>query len=229
MTPTCEFRQPHSLSRPRPTGWRAALGGFALCGALLVPAMAWTAAVPHPDFAAGDPISAAQMNENFAALVDQLSAVQLQAHGAIAISESSGAFQTQSDIAVAVPNAYVELDTTGGIVRLELTSAAGPYGARLWLGGTGGGNDPWLFGYVYFERSSDGESWEVIASPDFGGVPSASGSTAVPPGAFTAYDTPSAGTWFYRVTVSDYGGAGPNSTLHVDYVRLVAREVGVAP
>jgi hypothetical protein len=195
--------------------------------ALLVPALAWTASVPNPDFQPGDPISASQINANFAALVDQLSAVEQQSHGAIVISDSSGVFETQSDTSVLIPNNQVQLDTVGGLVRLELAPAPG-FNSRLWLIGAGGGADPYLFAYVTFERSGNGQQWEIVSDVDFGGVPSAVGSTALPPGAFTAYDSPPAGTWFYRVVVARKSNAG-ELTVHVDNVRLVAREIGAAP
>ena len=46
--------------------------GLALGGAVLAPAMGWTAVVPRPSFLAEAPVSAAQIDESFAALVEQL-------------------------------------------------------------------------------------------------------------------------------------------------------------
>lgn len=195
---------------------------------LLVPVLAHTASVPNPDFQPGGVISASAINENFAALADQLTTVEHQAHGAIVMSDAVTLFETGSDTAVPIPENQLQIETTGGAVRLELSNGAGVNG-RLYLIGGGGGPDPWLFAYLTFERSADAQSWETIGGLDFGGVPAVAGSTGLPPSAFASYDTPPAGTWFYRVSIHDYSGAGPDSMIRVQNVRLVAREIGAAP
>jgi hypothetical protein len=55
------------------------------------------------------------------------------------------------------------------------------------------------------------------------------GSTAIPPGGFVLYDEPAAGERFYRASVRVYAGAGPSTVVHIDNVRLIAREIGAAP
>jgi hypothetical protein len=194
---------------------------------LMVPVLAWTASVPNPEFTAGEVISSSRINENFAALVEQLGAVEAQAHGGIVFSEGSGTFETESDTPVPLTNNQVVLETHGGAVRLELAGVPGT-SSRLYVIGSGGGVDPWLFAYIGFERSSDGEAWEPIGTVDFGGIPNAAGSTALPPSAFAMFDTPVPGSWSYRVVVRDYENAG-TSMVRVQNVRLVAREIGAAP
>jgi hypothetical protein len=60
-------------------------------------------------------------------------------------------------------------------------------------------------------------------------VPGPVGSTAIPPGGFVLYDEPAAGERFYRASVRVYAGAGPSTVVHIDNVRLIAREIGAAP
>jgi hypothetical protein len=199
----------------------------AITTALLVPILAHTASVPNPDFQPGGVISASAINENFAALAEQLTAVEQQTHGQIVMSESVELFETDSDTGVPIPENQLQIATTGGVVRIELASAPGS-GGRLYVIGSGGGPDPWLFAYVTFDRSADAQTWEAVGGGDFGGVPATAGSTALPASAFAAYDTPPAGTWFYRATIHDYSGAGTNSLVRVQNVRLVAREIGAA-
>lgn len=206
--------------------WRTVLPvAFA---AAVLPALAWSASVPHAAFEAGQVISAAEINANFAALVDQVGALESQASGRIVMSQGSGIFSTGSDTSVVIPNNQVQIETHGGVVRVEL-GAVPSLDARMWLSGNGEGADPWLFAYVVFERSADALQWEAVAFNDFGGVPGSVGSTAVPPGGFVLYDEPAAGEWFYRASVRVYAGAGPSTTVHIDNVRLIAREIGAAP
>ncbi|MBI4954635.1 MAG: hypothetical protein HY908_21600 [Myxococcales bacterium] len=182
------------------------------------------ASVPHT-FTAGETLTAADLNANFVALDGRID-------GPLVMSESSGPFATQSDTPVPLPNSTVTLDTNGGLVRLELapdaTAGAQGTGGRVWVVGAGGGADPWLVGYVAFERSQDGVTWNEVKTLVFGGAPSAVGSTLLPPGAFTHYDSPPPGTWSYRVQVYRKSNAG-DLTVNVDNVRLVARELGATP
>jgi hypothetical protein len=195
---------------------------------LLVPVLARTASVPNPDFEAGAVISAAAINENFAALAEQLTAVEQQTHGQIVFSDPVEMFETDSDSGVPIPDNQLQIETAGGAVRVEL--AASGTNSRLYvIGSAAGGPDPWLFAYVTFDRSADAKDWEAVGGVDFGGVPNIAGSTALPPSAFAIYDTPPAGTWFYRATIHDYSGAGPESRVRVQNVRLAAREIGSAP
>jgi hypothetical protein len=184
--------------------------------------------VPHT-FSSGQLLSAADMNDNFdslskqiATIATQVAVVQERSDGPIAFSDSSGTFETQSKTLVPIPNCAVSLDTHGGVVRLELTPAG--ENSRLFLI-SGSTASSWLFAYVNFERSVNGVDWVSIGDLDFGGVPSSSGSTAVPPGAFSLYDAPGEGTWTYRVTIRNTTDTG-DSTVNVNNVRLAAREIG---
>ncbi len=208
----------------------AARRGMILCTLLL----ATTVSAVPTTWSADDVLTADDLNGNFEAVDDRIDAAEarleaLEAGNPIAMSGGSGIFTTSSATPVAVPNNQVQLETKGGLVRLELAAAASVPASRLWLIGAAGGADPWLFAYIQFERASSASGpWAPLTTVDFGGVPSAVGSTAVPPGAFANYDDPPAGTWFYRVTSRINPNAG-SVTLHVDNVRLVAREVGPAP
>lgn len=206
--------------------WRMVLP--AVLAAAVLPALAWSASVPHPGFQAGDVISASEINANFSALVEQVGALESQAAGPIVMSQGSGIFSTGSDTNEVIPNNQVQIETRGGVVRVEL-GAVPTLDARMWLSGNGEGADPWLFAYVVFERSVDALQWEAVAFNDFGGVPGPVGSTAIPPGGFVLYDEPAAGEWFYRASVRVYSGAGPSTVVHIDNVRLIAREIGAAP
>lgn len=168
-----------------------------------------------PTFTSGQTLTAADLN-----------ALASHVDGPVALSPSSGYFTTQSDTPVPLPNNAVTLATEGGMVRLELAPDGDPTASsRLWVIGAGGGADPWMIGNITFQRSSDGTVWADLKTEPFGGVPSTVGSTMVPPGAFTFLDTPTAGAWQYRVLVSRKSNAG-DLTIHVDNVRLIARELG---
>jgi hypothetical protein len=202
------------------TRTRALQLAAATSAAVLVPALAWTASVPHPDFQPGDPISSSEIDANFAALVEQLGAVEQQIPEPVVISASSGVFVTASAEPVPIPDNEVTLETHGGMVRLELVGSAGEESYVGLIGATGN------VGYLGFERSDDGESWTELVPLVFGATSPTE--MSVPPGAFSYYDEPDAGTWFYRATIRDWTTV-PDAGVAAANVRLVAREIGAAP
>ncbi len=170
-------------------------------------------------FSEGETLTADKLNANFNGLHDRLDDLE-----AIAFSGSSGVFTTTSTTPVVIPNSEVQLETNGGLVRLELAPAASAGNSRLWLAGTA---STYLWAYITIERASSASGpWLPLTTADFGGPPNGTNSTVVPPGAFTQYDDPTPGTAFYRATVNVYTAA---MTVHVDNVRLVARKVGPSP
>lgn len=123
--------------------------------------------------------------------------------GGVAISGSSGTAATASASPVDVPNLSVTITTSGRPVRLELR--ADPATATV-PSYAGGGNQS----AYYFLRGSTAIA-EMWYSPN----------TQIPPGALSAIDAVSAGTYTYKVQYANFAG----SSATVQNVQLVAYEL----
>jgi hypothetical protein len=131
--------------------------------------------------------------------------------GDVAVSSSSGTFNTTSTSFTNVSNLSVTIITTGGPIQLELQSASTSESyVRL--------NDsasPFGQGQLQFTR--DNASLGVLEIPFYG-----SAADAIPPAAFAHVDAPAAGTYIYRVQVLRTSAA---NSVDVRNCRLVAYEI----
>lgn len=191
--------------------WALWLGAAGLAS---LPMLGW-AAVSLTEFQAGDPIVAADVNTNF-------SNINAALDGPLMLGT-----QTIDDVLddcagdpCPVANAVVDVETSGGLVRVSLETdpdddgsieseirGYGPSGAKSLL--------------FYLERSGDaGATWErrgvVESNAD-------DGDTLIVPGSAIGFlDRPPAGEWRYRVGLR-FSGASNQAVL--SGLRLAAREV----
>lgn len=175
----------------------------------LLPALAWTATVPHADFQAGDPVRASEINENFAALADAITALEAAPRGAV-LSDAADFDLTVAEGSQPVPGLALDIDSGAGPVKLELTAAEG--GGMVRLVGAG-------YAWIVFRRSPDGSNWTNLTYLSLSGE-----DLGVPPGTFTFFDEPGPGTWHYDVHAAVFQSA----TLELYSVRFVGQPIGGA-
>lgn len=187
----------------------------------LVPIAGWAIDVPHV-FEAGQVIVAQEVNDDFAALAQAITALEATQPGPLVMSQSSGPFTTMSTDPVPVPNLEVELTTTGRPVRVELLTAV--EGGRASISMLQGGALDYGGTQLYLQRQDGvGAEWVTIASQIYGEV-DAPVTIDMPPG-FAVVDAPPAGTYRWRVLVDSYS-EGLGGTAYVWHVRLAAQELG---
>jgi hypothetical protein len=129
------------------------------------------------------------------------------------VSGSSGAFSTTSTTGVDVTGLSVTITTTGRPVALLLQ----PDGDTVNPSYVGGASAASLLeATMYFLRGATVITRALVGGP----VP---GTVYVPPGVLSFVDTPTAGTYTYKVQAkSDAGG---NTTVYVRRCKLVAYEL----
>lgn len=212
-------RQLHQLRRRHAEQARIARRGGRAVGTVLcilmlcLPAIATAVSLPHT-FSSGDPISAAQVNENFDELVQAVTTLEA-GPATLVQSSSSGMFTTSSETWVDVDNLELMITTAGEHVLLDLVgSTGGEYSyLRVLTGGTS------AIGLLRIERTTDGGPAVLVAESDLtlAGV----GALNVPIGA-RFLDAPPAGTHTYRVQASVLENTN-GQEFHVRFAQLLAQ------
>lgn len=199
--------------RQRFVTWTGALG----LG--LLPVLGW-AGVSLTEFQPGSAIVAADVNSNFSNVNAALDGPVVRAAQRVASWSSS------DPSAVPVENAELAIQTSGGLVRVELLADAigiADEPSRLVIEGP---PDQGLRFGCFLERSSDGgATWEQRAWLSLQDS-NAQGTAWLSPSIATFVDDASAGEWRYRITAEPDGAA---TAVAMFNVRMIARELATEP
>jgi len=199
------------------------IGAAGLCA---LPMVGW-AAVELTTFQKGDAISSADVNDNFTALAEAVTALENRRPRAAelgpAVPSWSGSASAATDPGAVVDGLGVTVETHGQTVSVGLVGSGG----QPFLGAEASNTSTEFIFRV--ERMTDGEDVDWVTVEEFYWRPQAGGSVTstglrVPPSTILATDTPPAGSTSYRVLAySSPDAINPN--LAVARVRMRAQEL----
>jgi hypothetical protein len=208
--------------------WALWLGAAGLCS---LPMLGW-AAVELTEFQAGDPIVAAEVNDNFSGLAGAVSDLEVFAFQDAAVSSSEFCLFADAPCSFADYFAVRVTSTAQQVIRVDLMGASGVGSdapGRI-IAGDNSDNLPGVVNarLILERRTEPAVDWEAVSSQavyfdgagglnDFG--------VAIPCSAVGFLDTPPAGEHTYRVS-AEFADANPAQNLEFQNCQAVASMAG---